>query len=79
MIVIRDITLQLEIETGQEESSPVPLFAAHTLLPSQYCEISHLLKVETETGQEESSPVPLFAAHTSLPSQYCEISHLLAS
>lgn len=79
MIIIRDITLQLETVTAQEESSPTPLAAAHTSLPSQYSEISNFLEVETETGQEESSPVPLFAAHTSLPSQYCEISNLLAS
>ncbi len=73
----KEITLKLETVTEQEDSSTVPIFAAHTSLPSQYCEISNLLEIETETEQEESSTVPIFAAHTSLPSQYCEICNLL--
>jgi hypothetical protein len=79
MSIIREISLQLETVTVPEESSPAPLAAAHTLLPSQYSEISNLLEVETVTVQEESSPAPLAAAHTSLPSQYSEICNLLAS
>ncbi len=39
----KEFTLQLETETEQGETSTAPLLAAHTSLPSQYCEIGNLL------------------------------------